>query len=54
MNYEALSREKWEVREGDLLEIFPPSDQARTWRYIYMHVYTLLLLLLQYCECRVG
>ena len=31
MNCEALSKERWEIRDGDLLEIFPPEDQE-TWR----------------------
>ena len=32
MNCEALTKEKWEVRDGDLLEIFPPDDLSETWR----------------------
>ena len=34
MNCEALSKDKWVIKEGDLLEIFPPqADQTTTWRY---------------------
>jgi hypothetical protein len=32
VNSEALSKEKFEIREGDLLEIFPPDDHHGTWR----------------------
>ena len=32
-NCEALAKEKLEVREGDLLEIFPVDDQNTSWRY---------------------
>ena len=34
VNIEALSKEKFEIREGDLLEIFPTDDHRTTWRYI--------------------
>ena len=33
VNCEALTREKWEVRDGDLLEIFPPDNRSESWRF---------------------
>ncbi|CAI8001116.1 hypothetical protein GBAR_LOCUS3119, partial [Geodia barretti] len=42
VNPEALSKEKFEIREGDLLEIFPPDDHHNTWRsHLILRVKTL-------------
>ena len=41
VNCEALSKEKLEIRDGDLLEIFPADDQSKTWKYVCLCLYVI-------------